>query len=107
MIYSLERLQRGEKLRLDAEVLPPDLPLQFSGLEEVGGYVLPLLGFSVTRDHLQVLLVVVIHLDLLLLILLVPSGSSVSQGDDHPVAELVETDLLEDAVFAAYKQKRE
>ena len=87
--------------------MPPDLPLQFSWLEQVSGYVLPLLGFSVARDHLQVLLVVVVHLDLLFLVILVPRRSGVSKRYNHPVAELVETDLLKDGVFAAYKQKRE
>jgi hypothetical protein len=77
VVHSLEGLQRGEELGLDTEVLPPDFPLKFSRLEQVCWYVLPLLGFSVTSDHLQVLLVVVVHFNLLFLVLLVPRRSRI------------------------------
>lgn len=77
VVHSLEGLQRGEELRLDTEVLPPDFPLKFSRLEQVCWNVLPLLGFSVTSDYLQVLLVVVVHFNLLFLVLLVPRRSRI------------------------------
>lgn len=33
VVNSLKRLHLGEEIRLDSKVLPPDLPLEFSGLE--------------------------------------------------------------------------
>jgi len=52
MVDALKRLHLRKEVRLNPEVLPPNFPLKLLGLQFLGWYILPLLGFLVESDYL-------------------------------------------------------
>ena len=54
MIDSLEGQQLTQKVGLDAEILPPDLPLKFFRLQGSDRHILPLFSLFIASDNLVV-----------------------------------------------------
>ena len=99
MVYALEGLHLGKKVRLDAKVLPPDVPDELAGLEQICRCVDPLARVSI-QSHggkvrfgqlLLLRLLIVIGLYLLLVL------------NDYPVTQFVDAEPSEDRVFALGK----
>lgn len=86
MVDSLVRLHLREKFGLDAEVLPPDFPLQVFRLVLTGRSIDRLLVFLITGNNLQLLF----RLALVFLLFI-----------NRPVIQLLNAKSPEDLVFAS------
>lgn len=93
MVHSLKRLHVGQKVGIDAKVLPPDVPGQLSGLEQVHWIIDPLASITVQSHsgetrfrQLWRLFAICSHFWLVL--------------DNYPMAQFVQAEPTEDRVLA-------